>query len=61
MITKDDVLAVLKKALAVYALRWRPDLSSSSTDALQDQLMRMHTHGKATTSIQRIIEPDGRN
>jgi len=43
--TEDDVLAALDKPLAVYALQQRVDPSSRSTEALQDQLMRMRAKG----------------
>jgi hypothetical protein len=51
MITEDDVMAALDKPLAVYALQQRLDPSSKSTDALQDQLMRMRASGKVKFDI----------
>lgn len=51
MITDDDILAVLSKPLGVYPLQQLLDPSSKSTDALQDQLMRMRTSGKVKFDI----------
>jgi hypothetical protein len=51
MITEDDVMAALDKPLAVYPLQQRLDPSSKSTDALQDQLMRMRASGKVKFDI----------
>ena len=51
MVTEDEVLAALDKPMAVYALLQRVDPSSKSTDALQDQLMRMRTAGKVKFDI----------
>ena len=51
LVTEDEVLAALDKPMAVYALLQRVDPSSKSTDALQDQLMRMRTAGKVKFDI----------
>ena len=51
MITEDEILAALDKPLGVYPLQQRLDPSSKSTDALQDQLMRMRTAGKVKFDI----------
>jgi len=48
---EEDVLAVLVKPLAIYALQQRLDPSSKSTDALQDLLMRMRTKGMVKFDI----------
>ena len=45
MTKEEDVLAALDKPTALYALQLRLDPSSKSTDALQDQLMRMRAKG----------------
>jgi hypothetical protein len=45
MTTEEDVLAALDKPTALYALQLRLDPSNRSTDALQDQLMRMRAKG----------------
>ena len=45
MTKEEDVLAALDKPSALYALQLRLDPSSKSTDALQDQLMRMRAKG----------------
>jgi len=43
--TEDDVLAALDKPSALYPLQLRLDPSNRSTEALQDQLMRMRAKG----------------
>ena len=45
MTTEDDVLAALDKPSALYPLQLRLDPSNRSTEALQDQLMRMRAKG----------------
>jgi hypothetical protein len=51
MITEDDVIAALDKPRAVYSILQLVDPSSKSTEALQDQLMRMRSSGKVTFNI----------
>lgn len=51
MTSEDDVLKALDKPRAIYDLQKLLDPSNRSTDALQDQLMRMRTVGKVTFSI----------
>lgn len=51
MTSEDDVLKALDKPRAIYDLQKLLDPSNRSTDALQDQLMRMRTAGKVTFSI----------
>jgi len=51
MVTEDDIIAALDKPRAVYALLQLVDPSSKSTEALQDQLIRMRTSGKVTFNI----------
>jgi hypothetical protein len=48
---EEDVLAALVKPSALYPLQQRLDLSSKSTDALQDLLMRMRAAGKVKFDI----------
>jgi hypothetical protein len=43
--TEEDVLAALDQPRAIYALQQRLDPSNRSTEALQDQLMRMRAKG----------------
>ena len=45
MTTEEDVLAALDKPSALYPLQLRLDPSNRSTEALQDQLMRMRAKG----------------
>jgi hypothetical protein len=46
IVTKEeDVLAALDQPRALYSLQQRVDPSNKSTDALQDQLMRMRAKG----------------
>jgi hypothetical protein len=49
--TEEDVLAALDKPRALYALQQLLDPSSKSTDALQDQLMRMRAKGAVKFDI----------
>jgi hypothetical protein len=51
MIKEEDVLAALDKPRAVYALQQRLDPSNKSTDALQEQLLRMRAEGKVKFDI----------
>jgi hypothetical protein len=51
MTKEEDVLAVLDKPRAIYALQQRLDPSNKSTDALQELLMRMRTEGKVKFDI----------
>jgi hypothetical protein len=51
MTKEEDILAALDKPRAIYSLQQRLDPSSKSTDALQDQLMRMRALGKVTFDI----------
>ena len=51
MTKEEDVLAVLDKPRAIYALQQRLDPSNKSTDALQELLMRMRTAGKVKFDI----------
>ena len=53
MATDDEILAALDKPLAVYAILRLVDPSSKSTDALQDQLMRMRAAGKVKFDIKK--------
>lgn len=51
MTREEDVLAALDKPRAVYGLLQRLDPSNKSTEALQDQLMRMRAAGKVKFDI----------
>ena len=51
MTTEEDILAALDKPSALYSLQLRLDPSSKSTDALQDQLMRMRAKGMVKFDI----------
>jgi hypothetical protein len=51
MTNEEDVLAALDKACAIYSLQQRLELSSKSTDTLQDLLMRMRAAGKVKFDI----------
>ncbi len=51
MTKEEDVLAALDKPRAIYSLQQRVDLSSKSTEALQDLLMRMRAEGKVKFDI----------
>jgi len=48
---EEDILAALDKPRAIYPLQQLLDPSSKSTDALQDQLMRMRAKGSVTFNI----------
>ena len=51
MTREEEILAALDKPRAVYGVLQRVDPSNKSTDALQDQLMRMRTEGKVKFDI----------
>jgi hypothetical protein len=51
MTTEEDILAALDKPKAVYAIQLIVEPSNKSTEALQDQLMRMRAAGKVSFSI----------
>jgi hypothetical protein len=51
MTTEDEILAALEKPLAIYALQQRVDPSSKSTEALQDQMLRLRAAGKVKFDI----------
>ena len=51
MTNEAEVLAALDKPLALYALQQRVDPSSKSTEALQDQMMRLRAAGKVKFDI----------
>ena len=51
MTSEADILAALDRPRAIYALQQLVDPSSKSTEALQDQLMRMRTAGKVKFDI----------
>jgi hypothetical protein len=51
MTKEEDILAALDKPSAVYPLQLRLDPSSKSTEALQEQLMRMRAAGKVKFDI----------
>ena len=51
MTKEEDILAALDKPRAIYPLQQLLDPSSKSTDALQDQLMRMRAKGSVTFNI----------
>jgi hypothetical protein len=51
MTTEDEVIATLDKPRAVYAIQQLVDPSRKSTEALQDQLMRMRAAGKVAFNI----------
>jgi hypothetical protein len=51
MVREEDILAALDKPRAVYGVLQRVDPSNKSTEALQDQLMRMRTAGKVKFDI----------
>ena len=51
MTKEEDILEALDKPRALYAIQQRVDPSNKSTDALQDQLMRMRAAGKVKFDI----------
>jgi hypothetical protein len=51
MTREEEILAALDKPRAVYGVLQRVDPSNKSTDALQDQLMRMRAEGKVKFDI----------
>ena len=52
MTSEAEILAALgEKPLALYALQQRVDPSNKSTDALQDQMMRLRAAGKVKFDI----------
>jgi hypothetical protein len=51
MTSEADILAALDRPRAIYALQQLVDPGSKSTEALQDQLMRMRTAGKVKFDI----------
>ncbi|MDE2181949.1 MAG: hypothetical protein KGJ78_02895 [Alphaproteobacteria bacterium] len=51
MTNEEDVLAVLDKPRAIYALQQRLDPSSKSTEALHALLLRMRAEGKVKFDI----------
>jgi len=51
VVTEDDIIAALDKPRALYSILQLVDPSSKSTEALQDQLMRMRSAGKVTFNI----------
>jgi hypothetical protein len=51
MTSEAEILAALEKPLAIYALQQRVDPSSKSTEALQDQMMRLRAAGKVKFDI----------
>jgi hypothetical protein len=51
MTSEAEILAALEKPLAIYALLQRVDPSSKSTEALQDQMMRLRAAGKVKFDI----------
>ena len=51
MTREEDVLAALDKPRAIYDVQKLVDPSNRSTEALQDQLMRLRTAGKVKFDI----------
>ena len=51
MVREEEILEALDKPRAVYGVLQRVDPSSKSTEALQDQLMRMRAAGKVKFDI----------
>ena len=52
MTSEAEILAALgEKPMALYALQQRVDPSNKSTDALQDQMMRLRAAGKVKFDI----------
>ena len=51
MTSEAEILAALEKPLAIYALQQRVDPSSKSTEALQDQMMRLRAASKVKFDI----------
>ncbi|HEY1836548.1 MAG: hypothetical protein WBQ17_14160 [Rhizomicrobium sp.] len=51
MTREEEILAALDKPRALYGLQQRVDPSNKSTEALQEQLMRMRTEGKVKFDI----------
>lgn len=51
MTSEAEILAALDKPLAIYALQQRVDPSSKSTEALQDQMLRLRAAGKVKFDI----------
>ena len=52
MTSEADILKALEeKPMALYALQQRVDPSNKSTDALQDQMMRLRAAGKVKFDI----------
>jgi hypothetical protein len=51
MTSEAEILAALEKPLAIYALQQRVDPSSKSTEALQDQMIRLRAAGKVKFDI----------
>ena len=51
MTTEDAVLEALDKPRALYAVQQRVDPSNKSTEALQDQMMRLRAAGKVKFDI----------
>ena len=53
MTDEERVLEALEKPSELYHLQQRLDPSSKTTDALQDQLLKMHSAGKVKFDIKR--------
>jgi hypothetical protein len=52
MTSEAEILAALgEKPMAIYALQQRVDPSNKSTEALQDQMMRLRAAGKVKFDI----------
>jgi hypothetical protein len=51
MTNEAEILAALEKPLAIYPLQQRVDPSNKSTEALQDQMMRLRAAGKVKFDI----------
>jgi hypothetical protein len=51
MVREEDILEALDKPRAVYGVLQLVDPSNKSTEALQDQLMRMRAAGKVKFDI----------
>ena len=51
MLNDEDVLAALDKPRAIYPLQQRLDPNNRTTEALQEQLMRMRSEGRVKFDI----------
>ena len=53
MTKEDEILAALDKPRAVYSIQMLVDPSNRSTEALQDQLIKMRAAGKVKFDIKK--------